>query len=251
MEARTALVTGAGTGIGRATAICLSARGDRVLAVARTEEHLRSLAAAAPVEYLAETVGTAGGCGRIAEEARRRLVRVDILVCNAGIDLDEPAIWDQDSGAWREVMAVNLDAPFELTRRLAGEMIERRWGRIVMVSSTAGTAGGPAMAAYCASKHGVLGLMRSVACDIAPFGVTCNAVAPGWVRTPMSDRSAEREAGRRGVSAQEVWQERASSYTAGRVVEPGEVALVIAFLTSEAAAAVNGETVTIALGEVW
>lgn len=251
MESRTALVTGAGRGIGRATAICLSARGDRVLAVARTEDDLRSLAAAAPVDYLAETVGTAGGCARIAEEARKRLGRVDILVCNAGIDLDEPPIWDQDSTTWRQVMAVNLDAPFELTRRLAGEMIERRWGRIVMVSSTAGTAGGPAMAAYCASKHGVLGLMRSVACDVAPFGVTCNAVAPGWVRTPMSDRTAEREAARRGVSPEDVWQERTSSYAAGRVVQPGEVASVIAFLTSQAAAAVNGETVTIALGEVW
>lgn len=251
MPFRTALVTGAGTGIGRATAIGLSARGDRVLAVARTEDDLRSLAAAAPVEYLAETVGTASGCARIAEEARRQLGRVDILICNAGIDLDEPPIWDQNIAVWREVMAVNLDAPFELTRRLAGEMIEHRWGRIVMVSSTAGTIGGPAMAAYCASKHGVLGLMRSVARDVAPFGVTCNAVAPGWVRTPMSDRTAEQEAARRGVSAQQVWQERASSYAAGRVVEAAEVASVIEFLTSDAAAAVNGETVTIALGEAW
>lgn len=251
MEGRTALVTGAGRGIGRATAIALSARGDRVLAVARTEDDLRSLAAAAPVEYLAGTVGTADGCARIAEEARRRLGRVDILVSNAGIDLDEPPIWEQDTGTWRQAMAVNLDAPFELTRRLAGEMIQRRWGRIVMVGSTAGAVGGPAMAAYCASKHGLAGLMRSVACDVAPFGVTCNAVSPGWVRTSMSERTAEREAARRGVPAEQVWEERARSYPAGRVVEPGEVASVIAFLTSDAAAAVNGETVTIALGGVW
>jgi NAD(P)-dependent dehydrogenase (short-subunit alcohol dehydrogenase family) len=196
-------------------------------------------------------VGTVAGCARIAEEARRRLGRVDILVSNAGVDLDEPPIWDQDTTVWRQVMAVNLDAPFELTRLLVGGMIERRWGRIVMVSSTAGSAGGPAMAAYCASKHGVLGLVRSVARDVAPSGVTCNAVAPGWVRTPMADRSAEREAARRGVSADEVWRERTSSYAAGRVVEPGEVASVIGFLASDAAAAVNGETVTVALGEVW
>src|SRR5262249_25572858 len=158
----TALVTGAGRGIGRATAISLSARGDRVLAVARTENDLRSLAAA-PVEYLAEAVGTAHGCARIAGEARRRLGQVDILVSNAGVDLDEPPIWDQDTTTWRHIMAVNLDATFELTRRLAREMIQRRWGRIVMVSSTAGAVGGPSMAAYCASKHGILGLMRSVA----------------------------------------------------------------------------------------
>jgi NAD(P)-dependent dehydrogenase (short-subunit alcohol dehydrogenase family) len=251
MEGRTALVTGAGRGIGRATAVCLSARGDRVFAVARTESDLRSLSVAAPVEYLVETVGTPDGCARIAQEARRRLGQVDILINNAGIDMDEPPIWDQEPSTWRQTMAVNLDASFELTRRLAGEMIQRRWGRIVMVSSTAGETGGPSMAAYCASKHGILGLMRSVAFDVAPFGVTCNAVAPGWVRTPMSVGTAEREAAHRGVSPQEVWEERTRSYAAGRVVEPEEVASVIAFLTSDAAAAVNGETITIALGEVW
>jgi 3-hydroxybutyrate dehydrogenase len=251
MEGRTALVTGAGRGIGRATAAFLSARGDRVFAVARTESDLRSLAVAAPVEYLVETVATPHGCARIAQEARRRLGQVDILINNAGIDLDEPPIWDQEASTWRQIMAVNIDASFELTRRLAGEMIQRRWGRIVMVSSTAGETGGPSMGSYCASKHGILGLMRSVACDVAPFGVTCNAVAPGWVRTPMSDGTAAREAAQRGVPVEEVWEERTSSYAAGRVVEPEEVASVIAFLTSDAAAAVNGETIKIALGEVW
>jgi NAD(P)-dependent dehydrogenase (short-subunit alcohol dehydrogenase family) len=251
MGARTALVTGAGRGVGRATAMSLAARGDRVLAVARTEPDLRSLAAEVPVEYLVETVATADGCSRIAQEAARLLGHVDILVNNAGVDMDEPPIWDQATSTWREAMAVNLDAPFELTRLLAGGMIRRRWGRIVMVSSTAGSIGGPSMAAYCASKHGVLGLMRSVACDVAPFGVTCNAVSPGWVRTPMSEGTAEREAARRGVAARQVWDERASSYAAGRVVEPAEVASVIAFLASEAAAAINGEAITVALGEVW
>jgi NAD(P)-dependent dehydrogenase (short-subunit alcohol dehydrogenase family) len=251
MGGRTALVTGAGRGIGRATAISLAARGDRVLAVARTEQDLRSLAEAARVEYLVETVGTVDGCARVAEEAINRLGQIDILVNNAGVDMGEPPIWDQTATAWRQTLAVNLDAPFELTRQLVGEMIQRRWGRIVMVSSTAGIIGGPSMAAYCASKHGLLGLMRSVACDVAPTGVTCNAVAPGWVQTSMSDRTAEREAAQRGVAAQEVWDERASSYAAGRVVEAEEVASVIAFLTSEAAAAVNGETIKIALGEVW
>jgi NAD(P)-dependent dehydrogenase (short-subunit alcohol dehydrogenase family) len=251
MERRTALVTGAGRGIGRATALCLAARGDRVLAVSRTERDLRSLAAAAPVEYLAETVATAEGCARIAQEASRRLGHVDILVSNAGSDAGEPPVWDHDAATWHEVMTVNLHAAFELTRRLAGGMTARRWGRIVMVSSTAGLAGGPSMAAYCASKHAVIGLMRSVACDVAPHGVTCNAVAPGWVRTSMSDRTAGQEAARRGISPQQVWHERASSYAAGRLAEPGEVAAVIAFLASEAASAVNGETVTVALGESW
>jgi NAD(P)-dependent dehydrogenase (short-subunit alcohol dehydrogenase family) len=121
-----------------------------------------------------------------------------------------------------------------------------------MVSSTAGNVGGPAMAAYCASKSGLLGLMRSVALDLAPHGVTCNSVAPGWVRgTPMSDQAAQREAAERGISEPELWAERAKSYAAGRVVEPEEVASVIGFLVSPEASGVNGESVTVALGEVW
>jgi NAD(P)-dependent dehydrogenase (short-subunit alcohol dehydrogenase family) len=253
MGGRTALVTGAGKGIGRATALALAARGYSVLATARTEADLQSLAesAPAPVEYLVGAVDTAAGCERVAAEAIRRLGQVDILVNNAGVDPGEPRIWEQDPDTWRRVMAVNLDAPFHLTRLLSGGMVERRWGRIVMVSSTAGAAGGPCMAAYCASKSGVLGLMRSVALDVAPYGVTCNSVAPGWVRVGMAEDAAQREAAQRGISAREVWNERERSYAAGRVVEAEEVASVIGFLVSDEASAVNGETVTVALGEVW
>lgn len=248
---RTALVTGAGRGIGRETAIRLAARGNHVLAVARTAADLRSLAAAAPVEYLAETVATAEGCARIAAEATRRLGHVDILVNNAGVDTGELPIWDHVPDTWDQVMAVNLRAPYELTRLLSGEMVARRWGRVVMVSSTAGSVGGPAMAAYCASKHGLIGLTRAAAHDVAPYGVTVNAVAPGWVRTSMSEQSAAREADARGLSAEQVWDERASSYRAGRVADVAEVASAIDFLVSAEASGVNGEVITVALGEVW
>jgi NAD(P)-dependent dehydrogenase (short-subunit alcohol dehydrogenase family) len=251
VKARAALVTGAGRGIGAAVAVALAMRGDRVLAVARTDQDLRSLAAAAPVDYLVGDVATADGCATIARQAVARLGQVDVLVNNAGVDLGEPPIWAQKTASWRETMAVNLDGPFELTRLLAEGMKQRGWGRIVMVSSTAGIIGGSSMAAYCASKHGLLGLMRSVARDLAPFGVTCNAVAPGWVRTSMADAAAEREACQREIPVRQVWAERAESYAAGRVVDTAEVASVIAFLSSEQAAAVNGETVRVALGEMW
>jgi 3-oxoacyl-[acyl-carrier protein] reductase len=105
------------------------------MAVARTEQDLRSLARTAPVEYCAGELGTAEGCARIAEEATTRLGQIDILVNNVGVDMGERPIWDQDTATWRRAMAVNLDAPFELTRLLAGGMTQRQWGRIVMVSS--------------------------------------------------------------------------------------------------------------------
>src|SRR5919108_1221037 len=249
---KVALVTGAGRGIGRATALALASRGARVMAASRTEEELAALAREASVEYVAETVATALGCERIVVETQRRLGPIDILVNNAGIgSARERAIWKQDPDAWRETLAVNLDGPFHLTRLAAADMVERRWGRIVMVSSTAGEIGGAAMSAYCASKHGVLGLMRAVAQDVGPFEVTCNAVLPGWVRTEMAERSAAGEAERRGVDVAEVWSERATVYPAGRVVAPEEIAATISFLASEEASGINGEAVTVALGGVW
>ena len=252
MTGKVALVTGAGRGIGRATALALTGRGARVMAIARTESELATLAREAPVEFLTESVGTREGCARIVAETVRRLGPIEILVNNAGIgSAHERPIWEQDPEVWHETMAVNLHGPFELTRLVASGMRDRRFGRIVMVSSTAGEVGAQAMSAYCASKHGLLGLMRSVAHDLAPFNVTCNAVLPGWVRTEMAELSAEREAEARGMSVAEVWAERGSAYPAGRVVMPAEIAAAIVFLASEEASGINGEAITVALGGLW
>ena len=253
MNGRVALVTGAGRGIGRATARALAERGARVMAVSRSEDELASLAReSAGVEYLVQSVATEEGCVQIVEETRERLGPVHILVNNAAVgSADERVIWEQEPRVWRETLAINLDGPFHLTRLAATDMIERGWGRIVMVSSTAGQIGGAAESAYDASKHGLIGLMRSTAQDVGRHGVTCNAVLPGWVRTEMAERSARREAERRGITAEEVWAERARIYPAGRVLEPAEVAAVIVFLAAEEASGVNGETITVALGGVW
>ena len=252
MERRVAIVTGAGRGIGRATALALASRGARVLGVSRTGDELASLADEAPIEILAESVATEEGCERIVAEARHRLGPVEILVLNAGIGSGhEREIWAQETSVWRESMAVNLDGPFFLCRAASADMKEGGWGRIVMVSSTSGEVGSPSTSAYTASKHGLMGLMRSVAQDLGPHGATCNAVLPGWVRTEMAERSARIEAERRSATVEEVWAERAAAYSGNRVVMPEEVAEVIAFLASDAASGVNGEGVTVALGGLW
>lgn len=249
---RVALVTGAGRGIGRAAAILLAQRGARVMAVSRTGSELESLARAAEVEILAETVATPEGCARIVEETRQRLGPIEILVNNAGIgSAGERAIWEQDPELWHRTMATNLHGPFELTRLASRDMVEARYGRVVIVSSTAGQVGADRMSAYCASKHGVIGLMRAAACDLGHHNVTCNAVLPGWVKTEMAERSAEREAERRGITVEQVWTERAAEYPAGRVLTPEEVAETIAFLASTEASGVSGETVTVALAGPW
>ena len=248
MKGRVALVTGGGRGIGRAVAQLLSVAGARVMIVARNEREL----AAAGLEYVVADLGTPEGCALAVRETDQRLGPIDLLVVNHGIgSAHERLVWEQDPAVWRQTMRVNLDGPFELARLTVGGMCERGFGRLVFTSSTAGEKAERAGSAYTASKHGVIGLARAVAQDAGPFGVTSNAVLPGWVRTEMAEKSARAEAERRGISTEQVWRERAAIYPQNRVLEPREVAEVIAFLCSDAAGGVNGEAITVALGGIW
>jgi len=248
VKGRVALVTGAGRGIGRVTANLLASRGARVMAVARSENELQTLG----LDYVVADLGTPKGCALAVKETQDRLGPVAILVCNHGIgSAHERVIWEQEPEIWRKTMRINLDGPYLLSQAVVKDMIELGYGRLVFTSSTAGQVAEYAGSAYNSSKHGLLGLMRSVAQDAGPHGVTSNAVLPGWVRTPMAETSAKAEAELRGISTDEVWAERAALYPAGRVVTPEEVAEVIAFLASEESSGVNGEAITIALGGIW
>src|SRR5579884_2671125 len=190
MRERVALVTGGGRGIGREAALLLNAQGARVMIAARTEAEL----AAVGLDYVAADLGTEDGCRRTVSETEQRLGPIDILVVNHGIgSAHERLIWEQDADVWRQTMRINLDGPYELTRLVIGGMVERRYGRIVYTSSTAGRFAERSGSAYTASKHGLNGLMRAVAQDGGPFGVRSNAVMPGWVRTEMAERSARAE----------------------------------------------------------
>jgi 3-hydroxybutyrate dehydrogenase len=245
MTGRVALVTGGGRGIGREAALLLAAAGMQVMVVARSEAELVAVGLA----HVAADLGTLGGCVLAVAETERRLGPIDVLVVNHGIgSAHERLVWEQDPAVWRETMRINLDGPFELARLTVGGMCRRGFGRVVFTSSTAGERAERSGSAYTASKHGVIGLARAVAQDAGPFGVTSNAVLPGWVRTAMAERSAQAESARRGISVDDVWRERASIYPQKRILQPREVAEVIAFLCSDAAGGVNGEAITVALG---
>ncbi len=248
MTERVALVTGGGRGIGREAALLLAASGARVMVAARNQGEL----AAVGLEYVVADLGSPEGCALAVAETERRLGPIDLLVVNHGIgSAHERLVWEQDPEVWRQTMRVNLDGPFELTRLTVGGMCRRGFGRVVYTSSTAGQTAERSGSAYTASKHGVIGLARAVAQDAGPFGVTSNAVLPGWVRTEMAERSARTESERRGITVDQVWRERAAIYPRNRVLEPREVAQVIAFLCGDAAGGVNGEAITVALGGVW
>ena len=245
VDGRNALVTGGGRGIGRVTADLLAARGANVVCVARNVVELGNSGHA----FVAADLGTPEGCQQAVSEAEAHLGYIDILICNHGIgSAHERVVWEQDKDAWQETMRVNLDAPFHLSRLVLPGMIERQYGRLVYTGSTASLVPEYAGSAYNSSKHGLLGLMRSVAVDAGEFGITANAVLPGWVRTEMAERSARHEARDRGVSTDEVWAERAALYPPRRVATPAEVAAVIGFLASEEASGVNGEAIRVALG---
>ncbi len=248
VEGRVTLVTGAGRGIGRATAELLAARGAQVMGVSRSEGELAALG----LEYTVADLGTAEGCQRAVAETERRLGPINVLICNHGLgSAHERVIWEQDPQVWTEMMQINLDGPSHLSRLVLPGMVERGYGRLVYTSSTAGVVAEYAGSAYTAAKHGLIGLMRAVALDAGTHGITANAVLPGWVRTEMADRSARAEAEERGITTEQVWEERAASYPPGRVATPQEVAEMIAFFASEESSGVSGEAVRVALGSVW
>lgn len=248
VEGRVALITGGGRGIGRATAELLASRGARVMCVARSEKDLADTG----FDYSVADLGTTEGCAQAVADTEQQLGPIDILICNHGIgSAHEKVVWEQQPDVWSESMRVNLDGPFHLSRLVLPGMVERQYGRAVYTSSTASLVAEHAGSAYNSSKAGLLGLMRSVAVDGGPYGITSNAVLPGWVRTEMAERSARQEAKDRDITSEQVWEERAALYPPGRVATPQEVAEMIAFLASEESSGVSGEAIRVALGSVW
>jgi NAD(P)-dependent dehydrogenase (short-subunit alcohol dehydrogenase family) len=223
-----ALVTGASQGIGAACARFLSAAGHRVALVARDEQALEEVAASLPGESLVvptdvlEPAALEAAFARVEEEWGP----VEILVVNAGASMSAPLVRTTDED-WQRMLDLNLTAPFRCLRRALPAMTAAGFGRIVVVASVAGKVGSPRIAAYTASKHGVLGLVRTAATEVARTGVTVNAVCPGYVDTPMTDRSVASIASGTGRSSEEAREILASMQPIGRLVTVEEVASAV------------------------
>ncbi|WP_437908427.1 SDR family NAD(P)-dependent oxidoreductase [Sorangium sp. So ce327] len=249
LEGRIALVTGGGRGIGRAIAERLAQGGARVAVAGRTQAEIEETAAAIGGVAVRLDVGDREGAPPAIAALEAQLGRIDVLVNNAGVA--ESAPFDRTSDAlWDRMLAVNVTGAFALCRALIPKMIARGFGRVVNVASTAGLVGCAYSTAYCASKHAMIGMTRAIALEIARTPVTINCVCPGWVNTRMADEAISRIAEKTGRGEDAARRSLESMSPQGRMVEPGEVALVVAMLCSDEARSIHGQAIPVDGGQV-
>jgi NAD(P)-dependent dehydrogenase (short-subunit alcohol dehydrogenase family) len=249
LEGRHAVITGGGTGIGFAAAEALAARGAKLTLAARNLGRLEEAADRLGAFPVALDVTSQGTVEDAFEAARARHGPVHILVNNAGIAPSAP-FHGTDLALWNETLAVNLTGAFLCTRAALPDMLAAGWGRIVNVASVCALKGYAYVTAYCASKHGLLGLTRALAHETARRGVTVNAVCPGYVDTDIIAESIQRIAAKTKLSEAEARESLHRFNPQGRLIAPREVASAIAWLCGQDGAATNGAAIPITGGEI-
>ncbi|MFN8473742.1 MAG: SDR family NAD(P)-dependent oxidoreductase [Anaerolineae bacterium] len=251
---QTALVTGSSRGIGRAIAVAYAREGARVAIHGRTEDELQKTrseieAAGGQCVSILADLGEPGMADSVYQQARQALGVIDILVNNAGMGSSASlrAVVDFDDAFWEKTLYVNLTVPYLLTKRVLPEMLAQKYGRIINVSSINGRVPAMHAAAYVASKHGLLGLTRVTALEVAKDGVTVNAICPGPVRTRMNDLRVAYDSERLG-KAQGEYEEGMTPI--GRRLDADEVAPLAVFLASREATVITGQSYDIDGGAV-
>jgi NAD(P)-dependent dehydrogenase (short-subunit alcohol dehydrogenase family) len=249
MDGRRCLVTGAGRGIGAAVARRLSAAGHSVALTARSADELTTLAAVLPGPSLAlpADVTDPDAVERVFGEVERAWGHVEVLVLNAGAGTSAPLHRTTDAD-WQRMLDLNLTAPFRMLRRAVPPMTEAGWGRVVALASVAAKRGEPYIAAYTASKHGLLGLVRSAARELATTGVTVNAVCPAYVDTPMTDRTVASISATTGRTPEEAREALERRQPIGRLVTVEEVADAVMLCVENAA--ITGQGINVDGGAV-
>jgi NAD(P)-dependent dehydrogenase (short-subunit alcohol dehydrogenase family) len=250
LRGRHAVVTGGGRGIGAAIARALSEAGARVTLTGRNQAALSSFAATLPGDTcsVVADVSDEAQVARAFAQAREALGPIRILVNNAG-QAETAPLRKMTLALWNRMLAVNLTGTMLCSQAALADMLDAGYGRIVNVASTAALRGFRYGTAYAASKHGVLGLTRSLALEVADRGITVNAVCPGYVETDMMEQAIANVVQRTGRTREEARAYFASQNPQGRVVQPRDVADAVLWLCTDGAAGINGAAIPIDGGE--
>lgn len=248
---RHALVTGGGSGIGAAIAEVLVNDGHRVTVLGRRMAPLEALVAqhGGRVQAVTADITDPEAVQAAFVRARASFGPLDILVNNAGQASSAPFI-KTDLALWQRMLEVNLTGTFVCTQTALPDMLASKWGRIVNIASTAALTGYAYVAAYCAAKHGVVGLTRALALEYAKKGITVNAVCPGYTETEILRESIANVVAKTGRTPEEARAEFAAGNPQGRIVQPDEVADTVRWLCGDAAASVTGQSIAVSGGEV-
>jgi NAD(P)-dependent dehydrogenase (short-subunit alcohol dehydrogenase family) len=253
LHGRHALVTGGARGIGAAIAASLLAQGARVTLLGRSVDTLEGTAEAlrpnGEVQCVQSDVSIPESVADAFRISSARFGDIDILANNAGQASSAPFL-KTDLSVWRDMMSVNLDGVFHCTSLALPGMLRKGWGRIINIASTAGLTGYAYVSAYCAAKHGVIGLTRALALEVATKGVTVNAVCPGYTETDLVLETIDNIAVKTGRTAEQARAELASGNPQKRFVTPQEVANAVMWLCLPLSDAMNGQSITVAGGEV-
>jgi NAD(P)-dependent dehydrogenase (short-subunit alcohol dehydrogenase family) len=254
LNGRHALVTGGGRGIGAAIAKALAVQGAKVTLLGRNAATLVTLAgemtgAGSQVFCVAADVGKRESLDAAFVEARDHFGRIDILINNAGQALSGP-ITKRDDALWDNMLATNLSGTYFGIQNALPEMLQGGFGRIVNIASTAGLTGYAYVAAYCAAKHGVVGLTRAVAREVATRNITVNAVCPGYTDTELVRDAAAKISAVTGRKLEDALQAMTKSNPQGRLIQPDEVANAVAWLCLPGSESVTGQSIVVAGGEL-